>query len=228
MKVKVGQLVTRIAGMAVVFGLVLFLPAGTIDWWAGWAFLILFLGFVIVLSAWLLRYNPDLLAERMSGIGHPDQKTWDKVYLVWTGFAFFAWLALMSLDAVRFRWSHVPRWFQGAGALILLGSFYLFFLTFRENTYLSPVVRIQKERGQTVVSTGPYRYVRHPMYAAFALMTVGTALLLGSWYGLSGVPILIGMVARRAVLEEQVLRQELAGYCAYEARVRFRLVPYIW
>ena len=122
-----------------------------------------------------------------------------------TGVLFFAWLILMPLDAVRFQWSQVPVWLQVVGAMVLLGSFSLFFLTFRENSYLSPVVRIQEERGQTVVSTGPYHYVRHPMYAAFVLLVLGTPLLLGSWYGILLGLILVVMVARRAVLEERTL-----------------------
>ena len=107
-------------------------------------------------------------------------------------------------------------------------SFYLLFLTFRENSYLSPVIRIQGERGHTIVSTGPYHYVRHPMYAAILVFMVGTALLLGSWFGiLAGlVPLLI--LARRAVLEERTLLQKLDGYAAYMAQVKFRLIPYIW
>ena len=142
--------------------------------------------------------------------------------------AFFAWLTLMGLDAVRFRWSHVPPWLQGIGALLLLGSFYIFYITSRENTYLSPAVRIQVERGHKVVSTGPYRYVRHPMYAGFGAFTLGTALLLGSWYGLLDGLLLIGMVAWRAVQEEKVLQEELEGYNDYMHRVRYRLIPHIW
>ena len=109
-----------------------------------------------------------------------------------------------------------------------MGSFYLFYLTFRENSFLSPAVRIQTERAQTVVSTGPYAYVRHPMYAGFVLFTLGTTLLLGSWYGLLGGLLLIGMVARRAVLEERALQEELEGYSAYMTRVRYRFVPHLW
>jgi protein-S-isoprenylcysteine O-methyltransferase Ste14 len=104
----------------------------------------------------------------------------------------------------------------------------VFFATFRENSFLSPMVRIQKERGQTVISSGPYRVVRHPMYAGFLLFVVGTALLLGSWLGLLAGVILAVAVARRAVLEERMLRAELDGYDAYAARVRFRLVPGVW
>ncbi|MGH8651904.1 MAG: methyltransferase [Gammaproteobacteria bacterium] len=214
MRVNVTQLLVRTAGMMVAFAMALLLPAGTLAWPAGWTFFVLIFGFTSGMSLWLLRFNPDL--------------TWDKVFLALMGVAFFAWLAVMALDAARFHWSQVPPWLQGTGALLLLGSFYIFYLTFRENSYLSPAVRVQTERGHTVVSTGPYRYVRHPMYAAFALFTLGTALLLGSWYGLLGGLLLIGMVAWRAVQEERVLREELEGYSAYMTRVRYRFVPYLW
>ncbi|HEX3641108.1 MAG TPA: isoprenylcysteine carboxylmethyltransferase family protein [Ktedonobacteraceae bacterium] len=89
------------------------------------------------------------------------------------------------------------------------------------------MVRIQKDRGQTVVSTGPYHYVRHPMYAAALLLMFGTTLLLGSWYGLLLVLIFVGMIAGRAVLEERTLREELQGYDSYMAQVKYRLIPYI-
>jgi protein-S-isoprenylcysteine O-methyltransferase Ste14 len=141
---------------------------------------------------------------------------------------FLAWLLLMPLDAVRFHWSQVPAWLQVVGAILLLCSCVLFFLTFRENSFLSPAVRVQTDRGQTVVSTGPYHYVRHPMYGAVIPYALGTTLLLGSWYGLLLGLILVVMVARRAVLEERTLRAELHGYDAYLAQVKYRLVPYIW
>jgi len=227
-KVNITQLATSSAGMVIVIGAALFLPAGTLAWPAGWAFLLLMFGFGIAESLWLLRFNPDLLAERMSGIGRPDQKTWDKVFLALTAIAFFGWLAIIGLDAVRFRWSHLPLWARGAGVIALLASFYVFYVTFRENSYLSPAVRVQTERGQTVVSTGPYRYVRHPLYAGFVLFALGTALLLGSAWGLPGALLLIAMVAWRAVHEERVLEVELKGYRDYEQRVRYRFVPHVW
>lgn len=139
-----------------------------------------------------------------------------------------AWLTFISFDAARFHWSHVPFWGQLLGAVILIGSFYLFFLTFRENSFLSTVVRVQKDRGHTVVSSGPYHYVRHPMYAAIFLFMVGTPLLLGSWYGtLVGLMYMV-ILARRAVLEERALRQELPGYSDYTKKVRYRLIPFLW
>jgi protein-S-isoprenylcysteine O-methyltransferase Ste14 len=228
MMVNLRMLTAQIAGMFVVFALILFVAAGTIAWPAGWAFLLLFFGFTIALSAWLLKYRPGLLTERMTGIGESDQKTWDKVFFAVANVLFIAWLVAMPLDAVRFHWSQMPIGLQLVGALLLLGSFVLFFLTFRENAYLSPAVRVQTDRGHTVVSSGPYHYVRHPMYAAVIPYALGTTLLLGSWYGLLFGLILLVAMARRAVLEERTLRAELLGYDAYMAQVKYRLVPYIW
>jgi protein-S-isoprenylcysteine O-methyltransferase Ste14 len=175
----------------------------------------------------LFRYNPSLLKERMT-VTRPDQKAWDKVWLVLMYVILIIWLVLMPLDAVRFHWSQMPLFLQVAGTIILLCSFFLFFITFRENSYLSPMVRVQRDRGQTVVSTGPYHYVRHPMYAAALLFLLGTTLLLGSWYGLLWGLILVGMIAGRAILEERTLQKELEGYDAYMAQVKYRLIPYIW
>jgi protein-S-isoprenylcysteine O-methyltransferase Ste14 len=228
MKVNVTELIIRLMLTAGAFGLLLFLPAGTIDWPAAWVYLVLVFGFTIGISVWLARFNPELLEERMSGIGKPGQKSWDKVFLLVLVPVFLGWHVVMSLDAVRFQWSSVPQWLQLIGAGTLFAAFYIFYLTFRENTYLSPAVRIQSERGQTVVSTGPYRHVRHPLYAGFILFTVGTALLLGSAYGLVGALVLNALIAWRAAREEQVLQHELAGYSEYMRRVRYRFIPYLW
>jgi protein-S-isoprenylcysteine O-methyltransferase Ste14 len=220
-------LVAQIAILFSVIALLLFLPAGTIAWLSGWTFLVLFFGFVIAITVWLYRNDPGLLQERMT-LFKPDQEPWDKALLTVTQVLFLAWLILMPLDAVRFRWSQMPVSFQAIGAIILMCSFYLFFLTFRENPFLSSAVHIQKERGHTVVSTGPYRYVRHPMYSAFIPFVFGTALLLGSWYGVLFGLIHVIIVARRAVLEERMLRKELKGYDRYMDRVKYRLIPCVW
>jgi protein-S-isoprenylcysteine O-methyltransferase Ste14 len=227
MTVNITVLVGQIVFLFLVFALALFLTAGTIAWLAGWAFLVLFFSFVVAITLWLLRHNPGLLNERMT-VTKSDQKAWDKVFFLLLNVAFLAWLVLMPLDAVRFHWSQVPVWLSVAGAMVMVCSFYLFFATFRENSYLSPMVRIQQDRGQTVVSTGPYHYVRHPMYAAALLFLLGTTLLLGSWYGLLLALFLVGMIAVRAVLEERTLRQELQGYDSYMTQVKYRLIPHVW
>jgi len=221
------QMLVQAIGFFALFALALFLPAGTLTWTAGWVFLALFFGFFVAMNTWLFRHNPGLLEERMK-LSRPNQKGWDKLLFPLLLVFSIAWLVFMALDAVRFHWSQVPEWLQGIGLMILLCSFYLLFLTFRENSYLSTVVRIQEERGQKVISTGPYHYVRHPMYAAILLFAVGVSMLLGSLYGtLVGLVFMI-VLARRAVLEERTLQQELPGYAAYMGQVKYHLIPFVW
>lgn len=215
------------AVLFLVFALALFIPAGTIAWPAAWAFLGMNFILGAAISMWLYRYNQGLMKERMGGL-RSVQKAWDKFFIVIQGALSIAWLVIMPLDAVRFGWSRMPVWLQIAGAVILLGSFYLSFLVFRENPFSSSVVRLQKDRGQTVVSTGPYSHVRHPLYSAFLLYVVGTALLLGSWYGFLLGLVLTGLLAWRAIMEERMLREGLEGYDAYMARVIYRIIPHVW
>jgi protein-S-isoprenylcysteine O-methyltransferase Ste14 len=227
MQVNVKQQVGEFIGFFVAFALALFLPAGTVAWLAGWIFLVLFFGFYLAVTVWLFRHNPGLMQERLH-LGTSDQKGWDKLLFPLLLVFPFAWMIFMSLDAARFRWSPLPIWLQVAGAVILLCSFYLIFIAFRENSYASSVVRIQEDRGQRVISTGPYRHVRHPMYSGIVIFAIGTPLLLGSWYGVLGGLIFVAILARRAVLEERTLREELPGYADYMAQVKYRLIPYIW
>jgi protein-S-isoprenylcysteine O-methyltransferase Ste14 len=227
MQTMTKQLIGQFVGTFVVFALALFLPAGTLAWGAGWMFLALFFGFYFAITAWLARHNPALLQERLR-LRTTDQQGWDKVLFPLLLLCSLAWLSFLSLDAARLHWSPVPTWVQVVGTLILIGSFALLFLTFRENTYLSPVVRIQGERGHRVIDTGPYRYVRHPMYAAILVFVVGTSLLLGSWSGVLVGAVFIVVLARRAVLEERTLLAKLPGYAAYTTEVKYRLIPYVW
>jgi protein-S-isoprenylcysteine O-methyltransferase Ste14 len=227
MTVNIKKLVGLFVCEFLFFALPLFLAAGTLAWPTAWIFLLLCFGFGLAFTVWLFRYNPSLLNERMT-VTNPNQKAWDKVWMPLMGTVFLVWLVLMPLDAVRFHWSQVPLFLQVVGAIILFYSLYLSYAVFRENSYVSPMARIQRDRGQTVVSTGPYHYVRHPLYAAALLFLLGTTLLLGSWYGLLWGLILVGMFAGRAILEERMLKEELEGYDTYMAQVKYRLIPYIW
>jgi protein-S-isoprenylcysteine O-methyltransferase Ste14 len=227
MRVSAHLVVAQSAGLLLALVLALFLPAGTLAWLVGWLYLMLFFGFFLGVNAWLYRHNPGLLQERLS-LRRADQKGWDKRLFPLLLVLPFAWLVFIAADAVRFHWSREPVWLQLVGALLLVCSFYLFFLTFRENSYLSTVVRVQTERGHSVISTGPYHYERHPMYAGFLLFMVGTPLFLGSWYGaLLGLAFMM-LLARRAVLEERTLQAALPGYADYMEKVKYRLVPYVW
>jgi protein-S-isoprenylcysteine O-methyltransferase Ste14 len=226
--VLLGKALLEVLAEFAVFAALLFVSAGTLLWPAGWAFIAIFFAFALSLVVWLAREEPELLQERMSSPIQRGQPLWDKMFVAAVMVLFVAWLILMPLDAVRFGWSEVPDWLQILGALGVVLSFYIMFLTFRENAYLALVAKVQEERDQSVVSTGPYRYVRHPMYASMFLFFPAGALLLGSWWGLLLCALLLSLLVWRIPLEERMLENGLAGYDDYERKVRYRLVPHVW
>ena len=221
------RLIVSTVGLIAVLAVVLFASAGTLDWPAAWGLLAEMAVLSLAVGLWLARHDPGLLAERLGFPFQRAQKAWDKVFMAVVMVLYTAWLVLMGLDA-RWAISGVPLWLQAFGALDVALSNYVVFLTFRENTYAAPVVKIQRERGHKVVSTGPYAYVRHPMYAGGLLMFMGMPLQLGSWLGLAALTLLVPLLAVRIVMEERTLAAELEGYRDYAARVRWRLIPSIW
>jgi protein-S-isoprenylcysteine O-methyltransferase Ste14 len=224
----VARLIVQTLVLYGVMGLVLFVAAGTVGWPSAWFFLAEMTVFFLVGGLWLARHDPALLQERLAPPIQKDQPTADKILLSVIILAIFAVLALMALDAVRFGRSSVPLWVQTIGELILLLSVWTIARTLRENTFAAPVLKIQGDRGQTVIDTGPYRHVRHPMYAGTIVFFVGTSLLLGAWWGLAAVVVLAVLLGIRIQFEEKELRAGLEGYDAYAARVRYRLVPLVW
>jgi len=174
------------------------------------------------------RHDPGLLEERLGSLIQRGQKGWDKLFMVPMLAIWLGWLVLMGLDAGRYHWSSVPLYAQALGFVLLCLASYLVWLTLRANSFAAPVIKIQKERGHKVVSTGPYAYVRHPMYAGVLLFILGAPLLLGSWWGLLAGALIIVLIGVRAVLEERMLTAELEGYAEYAERVRYRLVPRVW
>jgi protein-S-isoprenylcysteine O-methyltransferase Ste14 len=210
-----------------VFSLVPFIAAGTFFWFYAWIFLILLYIFSFVTILWVLRHNPGLIKERVA-VFKPDEPIWDKAYIILLFILVSIWWIVIPLDAVRFHWSQMPTWLHVVGAIVLSCSFYLMYLAYRENPYLVSAVRIQEDRGQKVVSTGPYRYVRHPFYTGALLFFLGSGFLLGSWIGVLLGLLLAGILARRAVREESELREGLKGYDAYMAQVKYRLIPHVW
>ena len=216
-----------VVGLAIMAAL-LFIPAGTLDWPAAWIYLIEVSIASLALTAWLMRHNPALLAERMAPLIQRDQKRWDKTLMIALLSLWCAWFVLIGLDAVRYGWSETPAWLQALGGLAIIVGMYIAFLTMKANTFAAPVVKIQTERGHRVVSDGPYAIVRHPMYGGALLLILGTPLLLGSWWGLATVPAIVLLLGTRAVLEERTLARELDGYADYATRVRYRLIPMVW
>ena len=209
-------------------GGLLFLAAGTFAWPGAWAWLVLMVALSFTLGIDLARRDPGLLRERMGGPVQRDQPAADSVLVIALLVSMFAWLALMGLDAKRFAWSSVPAWAQALGALMTLWSIWFSYRTMRENSFAAPVIKLQHERGQRVISTGPYAFVRHPMYFGAVFYFIGVALLLGSWCGVVSAFVLIGLLCIRIPMEERALRAGLEGYEDYAARVRYRLIPYVW
>lgn len=221
-------LLLELVSMAAVMGAVLFAGAGSWDWPSGWAFLGLFTAISLAVSLWLAAVDPALLEERLKPPMRRGQKPWDRVFMGLVMLIFMAWLALIGVDARRMGWSQVPIWAQTLGALLLVASFLGVAWVYRENSFASSVVRVQAERGQRVISTGPYALVRHPMYAFALPMFVGIPLLAGSGWGTLIAPIAAIGIGFRAVGEEGVLKAELAGYEDYARRVRWRFAPGVW
>jgi len=227
-----GKLLLRLivqSGAWIIFmGVLLFWPAGDWLWPEAWAFLAIFTLCSILFCAWLWRSDRALLESRMGSLVQKGQSNWDKIFMSSIMVLWNLWLVFMAFDARRWQTSHVPVAVEVLGGLMILLGFALTVPVFRANSFAAPVVRVQEERGQRVIDTGPYAMVRHPMYAAALLYLLGVPLLLGSWYGLIGTALIALGISWRAVKEESLLSHDLAGYGEYMTRVRWRLVPYVW
>jgi protein-S-isoprenylcysteine O-methyltransferase Ste14 len=205
------------------------LLAGDWRWTEGWAFGVWFVAVCASVIGWLYRKDPALLAERYRRPGSGGQSRRDTivVYLLLLGFS--AWIILMPLDARRFRWTPpLPLAIEVISAALLLLAWFFLFRSFTDNTFLSPLLRIQAEREHRVVSTGVYAVVRHPMYLGAVLMFIGAPLLVGALTALAaGIAVSI-LLALRIVDEERLLSTDLPGYAEYRQRVRYRILPGVW
>jgi len=218
-----GRVVLKLATVMAFFGLTLLVPAGTWRWPAAWGYAAVYLAFAVPVGLWLFRTNPALLARRIDWAKRAP-KPWDRALMAGLVPAFVAQYVVAGLD-YRLGWSHLPTSVRAA-AFVLVGAFYvLLFLVLRENAFLSRVVEVNPQAGHRVVTTGPYAWVRHPMYAGYVVWVVAAALALGSLPALVPAVLIAAGVVVRTVLEDRTLRAELPGYADYAARVRFRLVP---
>ncbi len=203
----------------------LFGPAGRLDWTAGWIYLGILVASLRINYACLRRWNPELIERRMHLPS--DTKTWDKVWIGFFSPLFVAVYVVASLDAGR-GGSTMPAWLWPVGLALFVPGMALFTWSMVVNPFFEKTVRIQTDRNQRVIDTGPYQYVRHPGYVGFFGWILSAPLFLGSWWAL--VPALLsaaGVIVRTA-LEDRTLREELDGYEDYARRVRFRLVPGVW
>jgi protein-S-isoprenylcysteine O-methyltransferase Ste14 len=209
-------------------GVLLFGSAGTLDWTAGWIFMAEFVICAAVITAWLAFHDQGLLKERMGGLYQKGQGIADRIFMSFIAVVWYGWLALMGVDAKRWGHSHMPEPLVITGAVLIPLGFIIVWRVFRENSFAAPVIRIQEDRGQHVIDTGPYALVRHPMYSGAILYLLGMPLLLGSWLGLLALPLIVAALTIRIFIEEAALKKGIAGYNAYMARVRYRLVPGVW
>jgi protein-S-isoprenylcysteine O-methyltransferase Ste14 len=209
-----------------IFAVILFAAAGTLNWIRGWVYCLYILFIELCMLIILARKVPETLNQR--GALHTGVKTFDKVFAA-------VWLVLVLItpivagfDAVRFRWSSLPiaALYVGAAIIAVVVPFGTWAMV--ENEHFEQFVRIQTDRKHRVVTSGPYRIVRHPGYAGSVLGTLGVPLMLGSWWAFVPAGAVILLFIIRTALEDQTLRKELEGYEAYAQRTRFRLLPGIW
>ncbi len=216
-------------GFVLLFPALIILLSGDLTWIEGWVFSIWFIALSYGAILYLYFKDPALLAERYKQPGQGGQESWDRYVVSLIGILFTIWIVIMPLDARRYEWSpDFPIWLEAIGVVLLVVSLVLFLRAYMDNTYLSPLVRVQEERKQQVVTTGVYGIVRHPMYLGAALMAIGAPLLLGSILGLLAGLALVVLLMFRILGEEKLLTRELEGYWEYTKKVRYRLFPGIW
>lgn len=214
-----------LVALAAVMGALLFGLAGTLRFWQGWGYLSIFMGASVLTTLDLMRRDPALLERRLRGGPTAEKRPAQRIIMVFTSIGFTALLVVPALD-YRFGWSHVPTGVVIAGDVLVLVGFLFIAIVYRVNTYTAATIQVAQD--QTVISTGPYAIVRHPMYASALLYLGGTPLALGSWWGLVAIAAMVPFLVWRLVDEERMLAAELPGYREYMQRVRHRLVPFVW
>lgn len=220
----------RIISVSVYFGLemlILFTAAGRLNWTAAWVYLGLRFVAFLASGLWMMRINPQLINER-GRKNAAKTKSWDKIFTAVYLLMLFITPLVAGLDAGRFSWSTTTLVWQVTGLIILIPAMLLPYWAMAVNPFLVTTVRLQEERGQYVVNSGPYQFVRHPMYTGMILMSIASPLLLGSWWmflptGITSIAVIV-----RTALEDRTLQAELPGYTEFTKQTRYRLLPGIW
>lgn len=209
------------------WALSLFGAAGQLRWIRGWICTVLYVGGLFTCRAFVAKLNPGLLDERQTAI-RKDTKRFDKIFLRLLLAFTIAQPVLAGLDAARFHWAPMRSWtaYPGVGLLLVSAAWITWVLV--RNPHAESSVRIQRERAHTVVSSGPYRFVRHPMYVGLIVLHVSIALVLGSMWTLALAALFTILFLWRTALEDGTLRRELSGYEEYTQVTRYRLMPGIW
>ena len=221
MKLRIEALTKFICGLLLV-GLLIFLPAGTVAFTYGWLFVALLFIPMLIAGLVMLAKAPDFLKKRLDA---KEKQTAQKGVVAVSGLMFVAGFVVAGLD-FRFGWSAMPVWVIIVASVLFLVAYALYAEEMRENAYLSRTIKV--EEGQTVVDTGLYGIVRHPMYAVTILLFWMIPLVLGSWYALIAFSVYPAVIVVRLKDEEDLLTRELPGYEEYKKKVKWRLMPFVW
>lgn len=221
MKLLMEALIKFACGLLMV-GLLIFLPAGTFAYPYGWLLMAVLFGPMLIAGFVMLAKSPEFLKKRLDA---KEEQATQKGVLAFSGLMFLVGFVVAGLD-FRFGWSNMPTWVVITASVLFLFAYALYAEVMRENAYLSRTIKV--EEGQTVVDTGMYGIVRHPMYAVTMLLFLMIPLVLGSWYALIAFAFYPAIIIVRLKDEEALLTRELPGYAAYKQRVKYRLIPYIW
>jgi protein-S-isoprenylcysteine O-methyltransferase Ste14 len=224
MKIALQTIASTLIGLAV-FGLLVFWPAGTFDYWQGWAFIAVFAAATTIPSLYLAATDPAALRRRMQAGPAAETRPLQKLIISFAFVSLGATIVVSALD-FRFGWSSVPAAISVIGDVLVALGLGIAMLVVIQNSYASANITV--ESGQELVSTGLYGLVRHPMYFGNVVLMVGIPLALGSYWGLLFLIPGLAVLAVRIVDEEKVLAQDLAGYPDYAQKVHFRLLPYVW
>ncbi len=221
---------TRIIQVIVFTGLwvgALFGSAGRWDWTRGWIFTALYSAGMAGIGIAAHRRNPTIIAARARW-RHKDTKRFDRIFIAIYFPLTYVQPAVAGLDAVRFRWTSMPVWPAYPGTVLLELGIALIAWVMAVNPFAETTVRIQTDRGHSVVAAGPYRFVRHPMYAGAILLYVASPFVVGSYWALAVAGVIVALYLWRTAMEDRTLRRELPGYDEFAARTRYRLVPGLW
>jgi protein-S-isoprenylcysteine O-methyltransferase Ste14 len=221
MKLLLEALIKFTCGLLLV-GLLIFLPAGTLQYTYGWLLIGLLFGPMLIAGFVMLAKSPDFLKKRLDV---KEKQGTQKGVVAFSGLMFIVGFAVAGLD-FRFGWSTMPTWVVIMASVLFLMAYALYAEVMRENAYLSRTIKV--EEGQTVVDTGMYSVVRHPMYAVTILLFLMMPLVLGSWYALVAFAFYPVLIVVRLNDEEELLTRELPGYAAYKQKVKYRIIPFVW
>ncbi len=219
--------VLQVAASTALWLIATFACAGTLRWTRGWICTGVYIA-VLTAAGVAVRLRNPVIYEARAKWRHSDTKRFDKVLLSIYLPLTYVQPAVAGLDAVRFRWTSMPFWTVWPGIALFVAAMGLASWVMMVNRFAETTVRIQTDRAHTVVSTGPYRWVRHPMYVGAILMYPATALMLGSMWALAVAGLIAVLMVVRTALEDRTLRRELVGYEEFTTRTRWRLVPGIW